>query len=455
MSDTPASALVEAIAARPAEQRTDELIGILVDAFEPLIKAAPAAFRTKFRKMAADPFAFYRGSACVFYADVTDDRIDVGDPWTDERTRRVWIQGDLHCQNFGTYMDSSGVLVFDVNDYDEAYVGHYTWDLQRLAASLALLGFGKALSDATIERMIRTVSGAYLGTVRRFAEHAGDEEFRLTLDSATGVLRNVLLDSRMQTRIALLQRTTTIRDADRVFREGPGVRLLDAAEKDAVEAAFRGYLETIPEGKRKDVHSYVVKDIVGRSGFGIGSAGLPAYNLLVEGATQALENDVVLSMKQGNIAAPSRVVPDPEIREYFQHHGHRTAVSQRALQAHADPWLGWTEIDGVGQVVQELSPYENDIDWSDVNEPADILPLLDQLGQAVAKVHCVSDADSEQSLVKFQTEDAILAAIGDRDEEFATDLVTFGLGYARQVRDDHRLFVDAFRNGRIPGVDGG
>nr|WP_240746692.1 DUF2252 domain-containing protein [Cryptosporangium phraense] len=452
---TPASALIDAIAARNADERSDQLIEILVDTFHPLIEAAPAAFRTKFRKMAADPFAFYRGSACIFYADVTDPRIDVEDPWTDERTRRVWIQGDLHCQNFGTYMDSSGVLVFDVNDYDEAYVGHYTWDLQRLAASLALLGFGKALSDATIERMIRTVSDAYLRTVRRFAEHTGDEEFRLTLDSATGVLRDVLLDSRMQTRIALLQRTTTIREADRVFREGPGVRLLDDSEKAKVEKAFRKYLETIPEGKRKDVQSYVVKDVVGRSGFGIGSAGLPAYNLLVEGATQALENDVVLSMKQGNVAAPSRVVPDPDIKSYFEHHGHRTVVSQRALQAHADPWLGWTEIDGVGQVVQELSPYENDIDWSDVNEPDDIMPLLDQLGQAVAKVHCVSDADSEQSLVKFQTEDAIVAAVGDRDEEFAADLVAFGLGYARQVRDDHRHFVDAFRNGRIPGVDGG
>ncbi len=83
------------------------------------------------------------------------------------------------------------------------------------------------------------------------------------------------------------------------------------------------------------------------------------------------------------------------------------------------------------------------------------MPLLQYLGQAVAKVHCVSDADSVQSLVPFQTEQAIVAAIGDRDEDFAADLVSFGLGYAAQVRDDHRHFVDAFRNGRIPGVDGG
>jgi uncharacterized protein (DUF2252 family) len=46
--------------------------------------ADPVAFRTKFRKMAADPFAFYRGSACLFYADVAE----LEDPWADERTRR-------------------------------------------------------------------------------------------------------------------------------------------------------------------------------------------------------------------------------------------------------------------------------------------------------------------------------------------------------------------------------
>jgi hypothetical protein len=127
-------------------------------------------------------------------------------------------------------------------------------------------------------------------------------------------------------------------------------------------------------------------------------------------------------------------------------------VSQRALQAHADPWLGWCSLGGVGQVVQELSPYEADLDWSELTEPAEILPLLDQLGQAVAKVHCVSDADSEQSLVDFQTEDAILAAVDGREDEFVAWLCDFGLRYAQVARRDHTLFVDAFRNGAIPGL---
>jgi uncharacterized protein (DUF2252 family) len=173
---------------------------------------------------------------------------------------------------------------------------------------------------------------------------------------------------------------------------------------------------------------------------------------LVEGPTQALENDVVLSMKQGNVAAPSRIVHDERIERYFKHHGHRTAVSQRALQAHADPWLGYTEMDGVGFVVSELSPYVEDFDWSDLTEPEQMAPVLDYLGRATAKVHCVADKDSDPALVGFQTEDEIVEAIGGKGEEFVKEMVDFSMAYSEIARDDHRLFVDAFRNGQIPGL---
>ena len=96
--------------ARSDDERQSHIVDVLVEAFEDLIEREPRAFRGKFRKMAADPFAFYRGSAPLFYSDV--DRLE--DPWVDDATARVWIQGDLHAENYGTYMDSAGVLVFDV-----------------------------------------------------------------------------------------------------------------------------------------------------------------------------------------------------------------------------------------------------------------------------------------------------------------------------------------------------
>ncbi len=91
---------------------------VLDDAFAPLMTADPAAFRGKYRTMASDPHAFYRGSACLFYADVTADE----DPFCDDRSGRIWVHGDLHVENFGTYLNSDGRLVFDINDFDEAYL---------------------------------------------------------------------------------------------------------------------------------------------------------------------------------------------------------------------------------------------------------------------------------------------------------------------------------------------
>jgi len=434
--------------AKQPDAREEQIVTVLEQAFEELIGNDPRAFRRKFRKMAADPFAFYRGSAPLFYADM--DELD--DRFVDKRTRRVWIQGDLHAENYGTYMSADGVLVFDVNDFDEAYLGHYTWDLRRMAASLGLIGFAKAFSDDTIRAAITTYATSYLDQVHAFSAGDRDDEFRLTLATTEGILKAVLEDARAETRIGQLDSQTRVEDGDRRFREGGGMRRLGADEQGEVYAAFQGYLATIPAEKRQESVSYTVKDIVGRTGFGIGSAGLPAYSLLIEGRTEALENDVILSMKQGNVAAPSRVIDDPKLAKEFQHHGHRTAVSQRALQAHADPWLGWCELRGKGFVVAEVSPYEADLDWDVVSEPDEMVSLVGSLGQATAKIHCVSDSGSDQTLVDFQTEEAISAVVGDDRDGFAQELADFGTDYAQLVRDDHRRFVDAFRGGAFTGL---
>ena len=430
------------------EARSARIVDTLVDAFSDLMRADPAAFRTKFRKMAADPFAFYRGSACLFYADVADR----DDPWADERTSRVWIQGDLHAENFGTYMDGEGVLIFDVNDFDEAYIGHFTWDVTRFAASLALLGWRKALSDEAITELVGGYTRAYLDQVRWFVDQDDDSSFSLRLGTTEGAVAQVLQLAKLRTRVELLDGMTETEGFDRILRDGPGLRRLDDDERAAVLAAYDRYLDSVPESKRLRGVSYQVKDVAGRSGFGIGSAGLPAYTLLIEGYNQALDNDVVLSMKQGNVAAPSRVVTDPEIAGHFRHHGHRTAVSQRALQAHADPLLGWTDLDDVGYVVSEVSPYAGDLEWSELTEPTEIAPVVAYLGQATAKVHCVADTDADHSLVPFQTEEAICAVVAGREDEFVDWVVDFAHEYAAQVRADHALFVEAFRAGAVPGV---
>ncbi|MBH5334377.1 DUF2252 domain-containing protein [Streptomyces pactum] len=444
------------VPAQDVEERGEEILAVFGTAFGELLAADPAAFRVKFRKMAASAFAFYRGTACLFYADLERAAAPGRGPYLDERTSRVWIHGDLHAENFGTYMDATGRLIFNVNDFDEAYVGPFTWDLQRFAASVALIGYTKALSDEKISELVRIYAAAYRERIRALAaggviSDTGDLP-PFTLDTAEGPLLSSLRAARARTRFGLLDSMTEIREYERVFSAGGGAVELDAATRYKVLAAFDGYLETLPESSLARPDSYRVKDVVGRRGVGIGSAGLPSYNILLEGNSDALENDVVIYMKQGQTPAVSRHVTDERVRSYFHHEGHRTVISQRALQAHADPWLGWTELDGAGQLVAEVSPYAVDLDWSDLDDPAEIAAVVADLGRATATMHSAADETSGHSLVPFSTERAIDAVIAADEDGFPELLVDFAHAYGARARADHQIFVDLFRNGRIPGL---
>ena len=428
--------------------RTTVIVDVLRDAFAPLMRADPAAFRAKYRKMARDPHAFYRGTACLFYNDVTTDKGE-SDDWAVHGAERIWIHGDLHVENFGTYLNSDGRLIFDVNDFDEAYVGRFTWDLQRFAASLALVGWQKALPEDAIRKLIARYARSYLAQVSHYVQ-SDEDDFAIRLDNAHGPVLTALVAARTMRRADLLDDVTSMQSGRRRFTEDDTTRRLKRDERAEVVAAFRGYLDTIPQSKRFDRELfYELRDVVGKTGFGIGSAGLPAYNVLVEGYSQALDNDVVLSMKQANVPALSRFVDTSEVDAYFEHEGHRTVVSQRALQVHTDPLLGYTSIQGTGYVVSEVSPYEVDLDWDEINEPDDMRAVVDLLGRATAKIHCASDEDSHQDLVDFQVEEAIATSLQGRRNEFVSWLCDWGIAYAERVREDHALFVDAFREGQV------
>jgi uncharacterized protein (DUF2252 family) len=439
-----------------ADERAERILEVFDCAFGELLAADPAAFQVKFRKMAASAFAFYRGTACLFYADATAADGEAGKhtgPYLDDRTGRVWIHGDLHAENFGTYMDANGRLVFNVNDFDEAYVGPFTWDLKRFAASVALLGYTKALSDGQITGLVRAYAEAYRERIRALAGDAKSKDVpSLTLDTARGPVLDALRSARSNTRFGLLETMTEVRDWERRFTPGGGAVELDPDTRARVLEAFDAYVSTLPGSTRLRSDAYRVKDVVGRRGVGIGSAGLPSYNILLEGHSDALENDLVIYMKQAQTPAVSRHVTDPEIRGYFRHEGHRTVISQRALQAHADPWLGWTELHGVGQLVAEVSPYAVDLDWTDLDELDAITQVVGDLGRATATMHAAADDESGHSLVPFSTEDAIDAAIAEDEQGFPEMLVEFAHAYGSTTRRDHQVFVDLFRNGRIPGL---
>src|SRR5271154_6274110 len=78
--------------------------------------------------------------------------------------------GDLHIENFGTWRDQEGRLIWGVNDLDEAWPAAYTLDLMRLAASTYLaieqaarsreiLGEARPATPAPAQRVSATDTG--------------------------------------------------------------------------------------------------------------------------------------------------------------------------------------------------------------------------------------------------------------------------------------------------------
>ena len=86
----------------------------------------------KHREMASAPFAFLRAT---FYrwAQVWPEVCPQA-----ARAPALLAVGDLHVENFGTWRDIEGRLVWGINDFDEVCLMPYTIDLVRLAASAHL-----------------------------------------------------------------------------------------------------------------------------------------------------------------------------------------------------------------------------------------------------------------------------------------------------------------------------
>lgn len=101
----------------------------------------------KYAAMAGDPFAFFRGAGSLFFEDWAAGA---------ERSLRddappVWLCGDLHLENFGTFKGANRLTYFDMNDFDQAALAPATWHLARFLTSVfvGMKGFGVEGDDAT------------------------------------------------------------------------------------------------------------------------------------------------------------------------------------------------------------------------------------------------------------------------------------------------------------------
>src|ERR1700751_4373028 len=122
----------------------------------PLVRAD---LHLKHQLMARDAFSFLRAT---FYrwAQLWPDifRELTGGP-------TVLAVGDLHVENFGTWRDAEGRLIWGVNDFDETVTLPYTQDLVRLATS-ALLAIEEAQLTLSARRACTEILEGYTEGLR-------------------------------------------------------------------------------------------------------------------------------------------------------------------------------------------------------------------------------------------------------------------------------------------------
>ena len=112
-----------------------------------------ADLKTKHAEMAQSPFMFLRATFyrwVQLYPAICPEEFASPD---------VLAVGDLHLDNFGTWRDAEGRLIWGINDFDEASNIPYTYDLVRLATSALLDADAKGISGSAGEICANILDG--------------------------------------------------------------------------------------------------------------------------------------------------------------------------------------------------------------------------------------------------------------------------------------------------------
>ncbi len=219
----------------------------------------------KRRKMLQSAFAYYRGTGADFYRAWLKPVLRIKAPV-------VWLNGDLHLENFGTYRGDNRLTYFDVGDFDDACRGPATIDLLRFLAGIILAApeLGIGLKEA---RQL-----AAQGLARYRAALADGKPRWLERRTATGAIGDLLNDLERRSQADLLDKRTVLKNGKRRLRfdTGKAIKL----EKDETKEIRRA----LAKFAKHRVHPefFDVADVAQRVA-GLGALGRPRFVALIKG----------------------------------------------------------------------------------------------------------------------------------------------------------------------------
>jgi uncharacterized protein (DUF2252 family) len=401
-------------------------------------------------RMLESPFAFLRGSAALMALDLRDTAVT---------GPRVVSCGDAHVANFGFYASPERRLLFDLNDFDEAWTAPWEWDVRRLAASTVVAGRDAGHPEATCRSAAERAVRGYRENLRRMAGLGVVERFHTTVDAewlldragseGRRMLRAATGKARRRTSEQVLSRITTTEEDGRVrMREEPPLmrRVHEATDEEFVRL-FEAYRRTTRADVRLLLHQMRPVDHVLKV-VGVGSVGTRCFVVLLQGpAGEAL----FLQVKE---AEPSVLatyggqpfdLPTAADHTGSVHHGMRVVAAQRVLQSHSDPFLGWAG------VTAEQAPRGRALDffWRQLRDmkgsvetrllsPSVFQGYAEVCGALLARAHAQSPACV-----------AVAAYLGGSDA-FDRAVRKWAVAYADRTERDHASLAEAARTGRVP-----
>ncbi|CAB4943657.1 unannotated protein [freshwater metagenome] len=402
----------------------------------------------RYGRMAASPFAFFRGAAAVMAMDLAT---------TPTSGLVAQVCGDAHLANFGVFNSPERRLIFDVNDFDETLPGPWEWDLKRLVASLAIAGRGNGFGESATIDIVRESVMSYRMAMTSFAGMTNLDVWyaRLEVSEIIEGLRGQLPEER----VSRLERTTArsssrdnaqamsrltveVEGVPRFISQPPlVVPIAEFADGQGDEWARResqrvlgDYRATLEDDRRHVVSQYEYVDLA-RKVVGVGSVGTRAWIVLLLG--RDTRDPLVLQFKEAQASVLEAHVGSSE----FSRSGHRVVAGQRLMQAASDIFLGWFR--GVGLDGHERDFYVRQL--RDGKGSVDIESMRPRgmgiYGRMCAWTLARAHARSGDRI-------AIASYLGN-SRIFDDAIVEFAIAYADQNDRDHVALLAAIDSGRV------
>lgn len=295
----------------------------------------------KYTAMRNNSFSFLRGTAHLFHARLIDLGIDAAGP-------PAWLCGDLHLENFGTYLGGNGLTYFDINDFDECALAPCSWDILRLATSILvaapLYGIKRAAAISLAGQAITTYRTELSTGKPRWIERK----------TAKGVIGTLIDSLRHRDEEKFVLKRTVGKSGEKLDAASEKMQAVTSKpERQQVQA----FIESRTDGA-KGPQAYKFRDVAYRIA-GTGSLGIVRYVVLVERLTPP-GGLTLLDLK---VAQASSVVPASKARQpAWNNEAQRVVAIQSLAQAIPPALLQAVTFSGQSFVFKELQPTSDRLD---------------------------------------------------------------------------------------------